>query len=148
MKRFTCIVDIDLPRDRVIELFDDPGNMKHWQDGFESFEHVAGNPGETGAQAIIRYNMRGKKFELLETVIKRDVPREFHGTYEGDWGKNSMDNYFEEIGQTKTRWRAEVEYTQVNSLMMNIMNFLMPGMARKQTQKWLNQFKVFAEMNP
>jgi len=148
MKRFTCTVDIDLPRTRVIELFDDPDNMRHWQDGFESFEHVSGDPGTPGAQAIVKYNMRGRKFDLLETVIKRELPQESHGTYEGDWGKNSMNNYFEELGPDKTRWRSELEYTEVKSIMMKLMNFMMPGMAQKQTQKWLDQFKAFAEENP
>lgn len=148
MKPFTCTVDIDLPRTRVIELFDNPDNMKHWQDGFESFEHVAGNPGEPGAQSIVRYNMKGRKFELLETVIKRELPKQFHGTYEGHWGKNSMNNYFEELSPERTRWRAELEYTEVNSLMMKLMGFFMPGMFKRQTQKWLDQFKAFAEGNP
>lgn len=148
MRPFTCTVDIDLPRTRVVELFDDPENMKHWQDGFESYGHVSGNPGKTGAQAIIKYNMKGRKFDLLETVTKNALPDELHGSYEGDWGKNTMNNYFEELGPHKTRWRAELEYIEVNSLMMKLMGFLMPGMFRKQTQKWLDQFKVFAEKNP
>jgi len=29
--------------------------------------------------------------------------------------------------------------------MIKMMAFLMPGMFKKQTQKWLNQFKEFAE---
>jgi len=33
-------VEIDLPRDRVIELFDDADNMVKWQSGLQSFEHM------------------------------------------------------------------------------------------------------------
>lgn len=145
MKPFTCTVDIELPRTRVIEFFDNPENMKHWQDGFVSYEHVSGNPGQVGAQTVIKYSMRGRTFDLLETVTKRSLPEELHGTYEGSWGKNSMKNYFEELGSHETRWRAELEYTEIKSVMMKLMSFIMPGMFKKQTQKWLDQFKAFAE---
>ena len=36
--KFTNEVTINLPRARVVELFDNPDNMKQWQKGMESFE--------------------------------------------------------------------------------------------------------------
>ena len=49
--KFTCQVDINLPIKKVIELFDNPDNMKHWQDGLVSFKHLSGRPGEVGAKS-------------------------------------------------------------------------------------------------
>jgi len=32
--KYTSEVTINLPRDRVVELFDDPDNLPKWQKGF------------------------------------------------------------------------------------------------------------------
>lgn len=145
--KFTCIVDIDKSREEVIHLFDNPDNMKHWQDGFVSFAHKSGTPGTEGAQSIVKYDMKGRKMDLLETVTKRNLPEEFHGTYEGDFGKNTMHNFFEVLGPKQTRWRSELEYIKMNGFIMKAMAIIMPSMFRKQTQKWMDQFKTFAEGN-
>lgn len=41
---------IDLPRERVIELFDNPDNLPKWQEGLQSFEHISGEVGQPGAK--------------------------------------------------------------------------------------------------
>lgn len=85
------------------------------------------------------------EMELLETVISRNLPEEFHGSYEGDFGKNYMYNYFNELDSKQTRWIAEIEYIEMKGFMMNVMKTLFPKTFQKQTQKWLNQFKTWAE---
>ncbi|MEO1260380.1 MAG: SRPBCC family protein [Bacteroidota bacterium] len=145
--KFSCQVTIDQPIDKVIELFDDPNNMKHWQDGFVSFEPISGTPGQPGAKSRIIYEIGKKKapMELIETVLVRNLPHEFSGRYEHKHMTNSMKNYFKKLNTNQTHWTAEVEYTQLNSFMVKIMAFLMPGMFKKQVQKWMDQFKAFAE---
>lgn len=143
--KFTCSVDIDLPRSKVTELFDDPEYMKYWQDGFVSHEQVKGARGELGAQANITYKMGRKSMVLHETITKSALPYERHGLFEGDFGRNTMNNFFEELEVNKTRWRADMEYLQANGFMMKVMTKLFPGVMRKQTQKWMDQFKKFAE---
>ena len=143
--KFRCSVDIDLPRPKVIEIFDNPDNMKHWQDGFISFEHYKGEPGKSGAESRIKYNINGREMELIETVLVRNLPDEMSGTYESKHTFNHMRNYFKEIDLRKTRWEAEIEYTELRGLMMKIMSRIAPGMFKKQTQKWMDQFKAFAE---
>ena len=143
--KFTCTVDIDLPRERVIELFDNPDNMKHWQDGFISFEHLSGTPGEVGAKSVVKYEHRGKPFELVETLLVKDFPNEFSGTYEHKKMTNNMQNLFTELENGKTRWTANIEYTEMKGLMLKVFSFFMPSMFKKQVQKWMDQFKVFAE---
>lgn len=143
--KFKCSVDINLSREKVIELFDSAENMKYWQDGFVSFEHLSGEAGEVGAKSRIMYDMNGKEMELIETITVKNFPDEFSGTYVHKHMTNSMVNKFEWLAANKTRWTAEIEYTQLNGIMIKMMAFLMPGMFKKQTQKWLNQFKEFAE---
>ena len=143
--KFSCSVDIHLTRDIVVDIFNNPENMQYWQDGFISFHHKSGEAGQVGAQSLIQYDIKGRKMELLETVTVSNLPEEFHGTYEGHFGKNTMHNYFEKLPDGHTRWQSEVDYIQIDNFIMKIMSKLMPGMFRKQTQKWMDQFKVFAE---
>jgi peroxiredoxin family protein len=145
--KFTCRVDIKASLGKVVEAFDSADNLKHWQDGFVSFEHLNGIPKEQGAQSKMVYKIGKRDMVLTETILKNDLPREFNGRYDFKEGSNTMCNRFEIIDRDSTRWIAEVEYTQMNSFMMKMMSKLMPGMFRKQTQKWMDQFKVFVEKN-
>ena len=143
--KFTCFVDIDLPVDRVIELFDNPDNLVEWQDGFVSFEHISGTPGQPGAKSKLTYKMGKRNMDLIETINVRNLPEEFSGTYEGKSMLNTMSNRFSEFNTGVTRYEAEVEYLEFRGFMIKVMAFLMPGMFKKQVQKWMNQFKAFAE---
>ena len=44
-KKFTGSVVIDLPIEKVIELFDNPENIKDWQDGFVARRPISGTEG-------------------------------------------------------------------------------------------------------
>ena len=143
--KFTCSVDIKLPKARTVELWSDPENLVKWQDGFKSFEHLSGNPGEVGAKSEMKYENGSHKIELLETIISNNLPDEFTGRYEAKQMVNTMKNTFTEISENETRWEAEIEYLSFHGFMPKLMAFLMPGMFRKQTQKWLDQFRDFCE---
>ncbi|MEM7103971.1 MAG: SRPBCC family protein [Bacteroidota bacterium] len=144
--KFTCSVNVDLPRERVIELWENPDNLHHWQDGFISMEHISGAPGAKDAESLMLYDMghRGT-MELREVIIKNDLPHEFSGRYIGTAMENTMHNWFSELSDNKTEWKAEIHYIRLSGFMVKVMVFLMPGMFRKQVQKWMDQFKAFAE---
>jgi len=42
--KYKLEINIDLPQEKIIDLFDNSDNMKHWQNGFISFEHLSENP--------------------------------------------------------------------------------------------------------
>ena len=48
--KYTTQVEINLPRKRVIELFDNSENLKKWQEGLISFDHIEGEAGKEGAK--------------------------------------------------------------------------------------------------
>lgn len=143
--KFKCSVEIDLPMNRVVELFGNPDNLKEWQDGFISFEHISGNPGDIGAQSRMKYQIGKRQIELIETIIKNDLPYEFTGLYEAKEMTNTMKNTFHEISDRRTRYEASVEYTSMRGFMVRMMASLYPGMFKKQVQKWMNQFRDFCE---
>ena len=142
---FTCSVTINQPIEKVTELFNNPDNLKEWQDGFVRMEHLIGEPGAVGSQTKLVYLIRGKEMELIETILVNELPFEFTGRYEAKTMVNTMKNTFTPLGDNQTQYDAYLQYTEFNGFIVKAMAFLMPGMFKKQTQKWLNQFKAFAE---
>ena len=59
--KYSSELDIELPRQRVIELFDDPENLPKWQPGLRSFELVDGEEGQPGAKSRLVYDMDGRR---------------------------------------------------------------------------------------
>ncbi|KAA3609348.1 MAG: SRPBCC family protein [Calditrichaeota bacterium] len=141
--KYTLEIEIDQPREKVIELFDNPENMQHWQPGFLSLEPISGTPGEVGAQSRLKYKMGKRDIEMVETITVRNLPDEFSGTYETTGVWNEVKNLFSESGDSKTKWISHVDF-QLSGF-MKIIAFLMPGSFKKQSFKYMELFKAFAE---
>lgn len=141
--KYEVEVDINLSRDTVIRLFDNSDNMKYWQPELVSFEHLSGKPGEVGAKSKLYYKMGKREIEMIETITCRNLPDEFSGTYEAKGVWNHVQNYFIEKGEDKTVWRSVNEFKC--SGFLKVMIFFMPGMFKKETCKYLINFKEFAE---
>ena len=142
--QYTCEIEIALPRPRVIELFDDPDNLKHWQEGLQSFTHKSGTPGEPGAVSEIVFQLGKRRMEMLETIETRNLPDEFTAIYttKGVW--NRLTNHFTETTDGRTHWRQTNEF-RPEGIMMRLMTTFMPGMFRKQSLAFMEAFKRFAE---
>jgi carbon monoxide dehydrogenase subunit G len=141
--KYSNEIEINLPVQRVIELFDNPANMSKWQPGLISFEPISGTPGQPGAKSKLKYIMGKREVEMIETITVRNLPREFSGTYESKGVFNDMKNYFTQTANNKTKWVHQCEFKF--SGMMKLVGWLMPGAFKKQSQKYLDFFKAFAE---
>lgn len=141
--RYSCEVTINLPRQRVIELFDNPENLKHWMPGLISFEPVSGTPGQPGAISRLEFQMGKRKMVMTETITVRNLPHEFSGTYDVQNVYNEVKNYFEEVGPDKTRYSTN-NYFKFTGV-MKLFAFFMQGTFKKTSQDYLNRFKAFAE---
>ncbi len=142
--KYTLEIELNLPRKKVIELFDNPNNLKKWQHGLQSFELIEGEAGEVGAKSRLLYLMGNRKIEMIETITARNLPEEFSGTYEADGVWNLVENYFHEIGPKKTKWVTKNEFRS-SRFMMRVMASLMPGQFKKQSFQYMKWFKEFAE---
>lgn len=140
---YTLEVTINLPLDRVIELFDSAENLPKWQPGLQSFEPLSGEPGLPGVKSRLLYDENGRKIDMVETIIKRDFPDEFSALYETKGVQNWTINRFYADGLEKTRWVMENEFKL--SGLMALMGIFMRGAFPKETLKQMNQFKTFAE---
>lgn len=141
--KYELEVEIPLPRHRVIELFDNADNLSKWQEGLLGFEHVSGEPGELGAKSKLRYKMGPREVEMVETIVKRNLPEEFSATYEAKGVWNMVENFFDEVNESTTRWRMRNEFKCSGP--MKVLTFVAPGMFKKQTLKSMNDFRRFAE---
>ena len=142
--KYTTEVIIKKPLSEVIEKLDNPENMKFWQRGLQGYKILEGEVGSEGAQMELQYKMGKREMNLKETIIKNNFPQEFHAHYDAKGVHNIQYNYFEKIDPTTTKWRSESEF-QFKGFGMKLMGFLMPGAFKKQSQKYLNDFKNFVE---
>ena len=138
-------IDIKKPRDRVAELFADPNNLKHYQDGFLRKELISGEAGQDEAVSKMFYKYGKREMELTETITKNQLPESFDAFYHHKHMDNTMKCTFEWLGTNETRYNYEIEYTRINWVMPRLMAILSPGVFRKQVEKWMKQFKEFAE---
>src|SRR5689334_6380987 len=141
--KYSDEIIINLPRERVVELFDNPDNMAKWQPTLKKFEAISGTPGQPGAKSRLVYDMNGRTVEMIETITSRNLPDEFSGTYEASGVWNGMENRFYAEGKDKTRWSITTEFRFTG--FMSIIAFLMPGSFNKETHETLMRFKTFAE---
>ena len=143
--KYTKEIVIRKPIDHVVKLFDDPNSMHKWMEGLQSFEHMSGEPGHEGAKSKLVFKMGKREIEMTETILVRNLPQEFSGTYEAKGVYNIVKNKFFPIDANSTRYVTEQEFRFGG--FMKIIGFLMPGAFHKQTIKMLEAFKKFVESN-
>ncbi len=141
--KYSNEIEINLPLNKVIELFENPDNMKHWQPGLQSFEHISGTRGQVGARSRLIYKMGKREIEMVETIIKQNLPEVFAATYDAKGVHNLQSNKFIPVSEDKTKWVTDTEFKF--SGFMKLIGFLMPGTFKRQSQKYLDDFKTFAE---
>jgi len=139
--KFSCSVSINQHIDKVVDIFSNPDNLKYFQEGFISKENLSGVSGEKGATSKMTY----EKLELIETIIKNNLPDEFMALYEHKHMTNTMKVNFIQLTPNKTQYNSEIEYTKFNGLLIKIIAKLFPGMFKKQVLKWMHLFKAYAE---
>lgn len=141
--KFHIEIIVDISLNKLIELFENPDNLKKWQPNVISFEHLSGTLGQVGAVSQIHYNMIVKKIVMKETIMKRNLPEEFVILYESDGVSNTVTNNFKEIAPNKTRWIMHNNFKFGG--LMKYAAMALKSVFRKQTEQTMERFKKFAE---
>ena len=141
---YTTEIIVKVPLDLFVKKMDNIDNLKHWQRGLQSTEHILGNPGDLGSKIKLNYKFDKRDMEIIETITKSDFPNEFHATYTTKGMNNFQKNYFSETPEGHTKWISINEFTPL-SFSMRVMLFLMPSAFKKQSLKYMQDFKNFAE---
>ncbi|WP_040250735.1 SRPBCC family protein [Psychroserpens mesophilus] len=141
---YTTEIIVKVPLDVFVNKMNNIDNLKHWQRGLKSTEHISGNPGDLGSKIKLNYQFDKRKMEIIETITKSNFPKEFHATYATKGMNNIQKNYFSETSDGHTKWISINEFTPL-SFSMRIMLFLMPSAFKKQSLKYMQDFKNFVE---
>ncbi len=141
--KYTLDIELKQPRNEVVKKFNNDENIKHWQKGFVSIEHINGEKGKTGAISKLTYKMGKREIEMIETITLIDLPEAFHLTFDAKNVYNIQENYFEELSNGNTKWVSKNEFKF--SGFMKVMGFLMPGAFKKQSYTYMEDFKSFVE---
>lgn len=143
--KYSGQIQINKPQTKVAEQFLYPENNKAYQDGFLRKELVSGLQGQAGAVSKMYYQFGSRELELTETIHANRLPLSFEAFYHHPHMDNTMKCRFIRLDENSCRYEYEFEYTRVSWLMPKLMFLLFPGMFRKQIEKWIRQFKEFAE---
>jgi len=142
--KYTSEIIVNVPLNEFASKMDNADNMKHWQRNLVGYEFIEGEPGRVGGKMRLTFKDKKREFSLVETIVKNDLPHEFHATYEADGVHNIQKNYFTSIDENSTKWISESEFLS-SKLMLKIMMTLMPGMFKKTSMQYMKDFKAFAE---
>ncbi|WP_397362315.1 SRPBCC family protein [Olleya sp. R77988] len=142
--KYIIQITINKPLTECFNLLDDHSNMKHWQAGLDSYEHISGDPGMIGAKMKLNYTFGKRKMTLTETITHRDNNKAFHFNFDSKGMHNIQENYFEAIDANTTQWTSKNQFAPTN-FAMRMMLMLMPKEFKKQSKRYLIDFKNFAE---
>jgi len=142
--QYTLHIDINLPRAEVIALFKNPDNMAKWQQGFISMRHIYGEAGQPGAKTRLYYKIGNREINMLETITAVNFPENFSAIYEADNVWNEAQNSFIALSDSSTRWKVQHTF-KFSSWVLRIVGYLIPSMFKKQSYKYMVDFKAFAE---
>ncbi|WP_281986590.1 SRPBCC family protein [Aquimarina aggregata] len=138
-------IDINQPLAIVTALFADSKNLVKYQDGFQKKELIKGTEGQDGTVSKLYYKSDKHEMELTETIIANRLPHTFEAFYHHKHMDNTMKTTFTALSDEQTRYETEVEYTRINWVMPKLIAILFPSMYRKPGERWMKNFKTFAE---
>ena len=138
--KYTTEIKVNVPLDEFINKMDNVDNMKHWQRGLISAEHISGDLGQLGAKMKLTFLYGKRKMEIVETITKRNFPNEFHANYTTKTMHNVQQNYFEKTTNGFTKWTCDSAFMPLN-FTMRIMLFFMPRAFKNQTLNYMQDFK-------
>lgn len=140
--KYSKEVVIDGPLVQVAELFGDMDKRNEWQPGQVGYEVQSGAKGEAGSVAKITYQMGSREMEMIETTITCNPPHLFVYHYQSGKMWNEVRLTFRKADD-KTLLRVETEF-RCKGLMVCLLWFF-PGMFKKQTLQYMQDFKRFFE---
>lgn len=142
--RYDVSIEIDAPRDRVVNLFMDERRLHEWQPDLIEYFPTSKERGVEGATAILTVRMGSSEMEMIETVDGGVLPHTYSVIYQtrGVW--NRVDSQFHvRAGGAATEWICTNEFRCEG--MMRLVMFSMPWLFKKETRKHQRRFKAFVE---
>lgn len=151
--KYTVSMEIAVPRERVVQLLEDPAARSKWLRGLVSHESLRGVDGQVGAESRIVFQSGKQRMECTETITRReptnlqdvaaDTVIHFEREIVADRMWNAAREHLTEVSPEHTLWVSENEY-RFDGL-MRLVAPVMRGAFVKQSRKHMDDFKAFAE---
>ena len=145
MKQHRVSIEIDLPIEKVVELYTRRDATVHWQNHLQKIESVSGEPWQPGSIANYVFEYPHGPMVLQETIHTNDLPQKISAVYAWDKGANSLVNTFSAIDENRTRWEQVAEYKNIKGFMFKFMSMFLPFVIKSKHMMFLNNFKRYAE---
>ena len=142
--KYTVEILIDKPKEETVKLYNNIDNLYQWMEGLQSIELLEGKEGEKGAKSKLIFKNSKRELEMIETILVNDLPDKMVTTYDAKGVNNIIFTEFHSEGD-KTRYVAHQEFKMHG--FMKVIGFLFPKSFKKQSLKYMEDFKNFAESN-
>ena len=141
--KYNTEILINLPREKVLELFLNTDHLKKWQPGLLSFTHLDGEPGEEGSRSKQVFEGRKGDLVITETIMNKQLPEQIQMSYRSRGVYNEVENHFTEQEAGITLWQIENNFRFWGFVMLMIP--FMKNAFIHNTMLNMDRFKLFAE---
>jgi hypothetical protein len=141
--KYSTEILINKSRPEIIKTFEDSTLLPHWQRGLKRSRVISGEDGEVGSKRKLYITMEGQSIKMTETIIKKNLPEEWHGKYTSKGMESIQKNYFEAIDENQTKWTSYSEFKF--SGFMKLVSKLLPDIFKKRSLLVQQDFKAFIE---
>lgn len=141
--KYTISNIIDKPIKIVSAKFMEPDGALEWMEGLQKIERLSDKPYEVGAKSRFHSLHKNKKFVIDETILEQNMPNQIKFGFTSPMGYNEVEMVFEELNDNCTK-QINNSYFQLKGI-MKFLGPLMKGVFKKQSMKYLNAFKEYAE---
>lgn len=141
--KYTVSNTINQPLSVVAAKFMEPDGALEWMEGLEKIERLSDKPHEVGAKSRFHTKHKNKIFVIDETILEQNMPNQIKFGFTSSMGYNEVEMVFEAIDDQSTK-QINHSYFQLQGF-MKLLGPLMKGMFKKQSMKYLDGFKAYAE---
>lgn len=141
--KYNTEILINLPREKVLELFLNIDHLKQWQPGLLSYAHLDGEPGEEASRSQQVFEGRKGELVITETITSKQLPERIHMSYRSRGVYNEVKNRFTEQEAGITLWQIENDF-RFRGIMMLMIPFMKNAFIHN-TMLNMDRFKLFAE---
>jgi len=135
-------LEIDVPQERLAELYANPENNTEWMDDLERYEPISGERGMPGS----KYRLIPKKGKMLfvATVVARNLPTEIQLDLDASNVNVSVKGTFVALSSARTQLISE-EIFRFKGLFNKLFGWLAGSSIRNAHRRHMESFKRYAE---
>lgn len=138
--KFRIEIIIENSLQEVIKLFANQDNNQYWQSTFIRMQ----KHNFDASRSVHFFRVNGRLIEVNIQVLEDNLPQNYRVHCEMHGLVQKVNHIFSAYSQHQTKWVMEIEFI-AESLVMKAFTLLLPGIFRKHTKIFAQDFKRFAE---